>query len=219
MAGVRLLAVMLAVLLVLSGGCAKPAAEPGSNVARTARFLDAIRADPARLDAFLRALPKGGDLHNHLSGAVSTETLIRFAVGDGLCIDTATLVAAPPPCTANQRPASDTVSDQRFFTQVLDAWSMQDFRGSQDVKGPQSGHDHFFAAFAKFGAAASHKGAMLAEDAQRAAAEHEFYLETMLSRQSGAVAALAKQVGFDADLSQLRARLLQGGAMDKIVTA
>ncbi|MGH3831338.1 MAG: hypothetical protein ACRDRS_12980 [Pseudonocardiaceae bacterium] len=96
---------------------------------------------------------------------------------------------------------------------------MQDFKGPQDVRGPQSGHNHFFAAFDKFGAATSHKGAMLAEDAQRAAAEHEFYLETMLSRQSGAVAALAKQVGFDADLSQLRARLLEGGAMDTIVAA
>ncbi|MGH3719449.1 MAG: hypothetical protein ACRDRI_11550 [Pseudonocardiaceae bacterium] len=78
---------------------------------------------------------------------------------------------------ANQRPASDTAGDKKFFTQVLDAWSMQDFTG------PESGHNHFFTAFDKFGAATSHKGAMLAEDAQRAAAEHEFYLETMVSRQ------------------------------------
>lgn len=116
MSGGRLLAALFAMLLVLAWGCATPAAAPGGNVARTARFLDSIRADPARLHDFVRALPKGGDLHNHLSGAVSTETLIRFAVGDGLCIDTATLAAAPPPCTANQRPASDTVSDKNFFT-------------------------------------------------------------------------------------------------------
>lgn len=76
----------------------------------------------------------------------------------------------------------------------------------QDFTGPESGHDHFFAAFGKFAAATSRKGAMLAEDAQRAAAEHEFYLETMVSRQSGAIAALARQVGFDPDLSRMRAR-------------
>jgi hypothetical protein len=26
---------------------------------------------PTELDAFLKAVPKGGDLHNHLSGAVT----------------------------------------------------------------------------------------------------------------------------------------------------
>jgi adenosine deaminase len=134
--------------------------------------------------------------------------LIRFAVGDGLCIDTVTVVASPAPCAASQRPASDTVGDKRFFTQVLDAWSMQDFTG------PESGHDHFFTAFSKFRAATSHPGAMLAEDAQRAAAQHEFYLETMVSGQSSAVAALAQQVGFDPDLSRMRARLLEDGAID-----
>jgi adenosine deaminase len=211
--GGRLLTAMLAVTLVLAGGCGKLATEPGGNVARASRFLDSIRHDPGRLHDFVHELPKGGDLHNHLSGAVSTETLIRFAVGDGLCIDTVALVASPPPCRANQRPASDTARDKSFFTQVLDAWSMQDFTG------PESGHDHFFAAFGKFAAATSRKGAMLAEDAQRAAAEHEFYLETMVSRQSGAFAALARQVGSDPDLSRMRARLLESGAMDKIVAA
>jgi adenosine deaminase len=58
---------------------------------------------------------------------------------------------------------------------------------------------------------------MLAEDAQLAAAQHEFYLETMITPQSGAVAALAGQVGFDPDLGRMRTRLLEGGAIDKIV--
>jgi hypothetical protein len=104
--GGRLLAAILAVMLVLVGGCGKPATEPGGNVARASRFLDSIRDDPGRLHDFLHALPKGGDLHSHLSEAVSTETLIRFAVGDGLCIDTVALVASPPPCGANQLPAT-----------------------------------------------------------------------------------------------------------------
>jgi adenosine deaminase len=212
-AGGRLLAAMLAAMLVLVGACGKPATEPGENVARASRFLDSIRNDPGRLHDFVRELPKGGDLHNHLSGAVSTETLIRFAVGDGLCIDTVTVVASPAPCGATQRPASDTESDKKFFTQVLDAWSMQDFTG------PGSGHDHFFTAFGKFHAATSHPGEMLAEDAQRAAAQHEFYLETMITPQSGAVAALAGRAGIDADLGRMRTRLLEGGAIDKIVAA
>src|SRR5262249_37960801 len=38
--------------------------------ARAAAHFDSIRRDPLRLALFLRAMPKGGDLHNHLSGAV-----------------------------------------------------------------------------------------------------------------------------------------------------
>jgi adenosine deaminase len=207
--------VLLAVLLALSGECATPTppVDTATKVAGVARYLDSIRHDPGRRLAFLRALPKGADLHNHLSGSVTTETLIRFAVGDGLCIDPASFMASPPPCLANQRPASDTAADKGFATQVLDAWSMQDFAG------PESGHDHFFTAFGKFSAAMSHKGEMLAEDAQLAVAQHEFYLETMITPRSGAVAALAGQVGFDPDLARMRTRLLEGGAIDQIVTA
>lgn len=60
---------------------------------------------------------------------------------------------------------------------------------------------------------------MLAEDAQLVAAQHEFSLETMITPQSGAVAALAGPVGFDPDLGRMRTRLLEGGAIDKIVAA
>jgi len=209
----RLLVAILGMILVVAAGCDAPAPSIPRSVADVSHYLDSIRGDPARLHSFLYELPKGADVHNHLLGAVATETLIRFAVEDGLCINTVTFVASSPPCRASQRPASDTTGDKSFYTQVLEAWSMQNFEG------PELGHDHFFAAFRKFDAATSHTGAMLAEDAQRAAAQHEFYLETMISRQSGAVAALARQVGFDPDLGRLRARLLEHDAIAKLVTA
>ena len=109
-----------ALLLAVGGGAAAgavaDAAAPGSDERRTARHLEAIRDDPAKLHGFLAAMPKGADLHNHLSGAVPTETLIGYAVEDGLCIDTTTLTAlpAPPPagaCPAGQRPAAESSVD------------------------------------------------------------------------------------------------------------
>lgn len=183
------------------------------------RYLEAVRAHPTKLRRFLDAMPKGADLHNHLSGAVPTETLIATAVGDGLCIDTTTLTAmsAPPPggaCPAGQRPAADSSTDQAFFTQILHAWSMEGF-----VPGTaESGHDHFFATFGKFGAATSHKGDMLATVAHINARQHVHYLETLLSRQGDAVRALATKVGFDADFAALRQKLLAAG-LPAIVTA
>ncbi|MEA2142403.1 MAG: adenosine deaminase, partial [Solirubrobacteraceae bacterium] len=96
-----LAAITSSLLLVASASAAVAhAAAPGTGERRTARQLESIRDDPAKLHAFLAAMPKGGDLHNHLSGAVPTETLIGYAVEDGLCIDTTTLTAMPAPPAA-----------------------------------------------------------------------------------------------------------------------
>ena len=69
--------------------CATPAACEQRAVER----FDAILGDPAALDAFLTAVPKGGDLHQHLSGAVYAETYLDWARADGVCINTTTFAA------------------------------------------------------------------------------------------------------------------------------
>ena len=43
------------------------------------RYLDSIRDNPLLLLDFIHRLPKGGDLHAHLTGSVYAETLIGFA--------------------------------------------------------------------------------------------------------------------------------------------
>ena len=202
---VTLIAALLAIAIAVPAAAA--AAAEGDAVA-AARYLDSVRAQPAKLRALLLDLPKGADLHNHLSGAVTTETLIRLAVADGLCIETATSTArtAATPCPPGQRPAADTTTDRAFFQQVLQAWSMEGF-----VPGAQTGHDHFFATFGRFGAATARKGDMLAEVASINARQRVLYLETLVSRQGSAVVALARQVGFDPDFAALRGKLLAGG--------
>jgi adenosine deaminase len=189
-----------------------PVTAPAS-VDAVERHLDSIRDEPARLAAFLREMPKGGDLHTHLSGATSTETLLRFAVEDGLCLETATLVAVAPPCGDGRRPARDTTTDGDFRDAVIAAWSMKGFQS-----GEESGHDHFFATFGKFDLAGDgHAGEMLAEVAARAAAQQEYYLEPLLTLGFGSVAALAERVGFDPDFATMRDEMLADGAMERIV--
>ncbi|WP_329493310.1 adenosine deaminase [Kitasatospora herbaricolor] len=208
-------AALLAPLLPAAAQAALPtgAAVRGAAEHRVNALLDRIRDDPQALRRFLQDLPKGGDLHNHLSGAVTTELLIQLAAEDGLCIDTATLTAQVAPCSATARPASDAVSDQAFRQEVIRAWSMQDF-----VPGPESGHDHFFATFGKFGEASwRHPGRMLAEVTDTMAAQQQSYLETMLTPASSSGAALAAKVGFDPDLAALREKLLADGGMAQVV--
>ena len=191
--------------------------DPGA--ARTVaveHYLDAVRTDPARLHAFLDALPKGGDLHNHLSGAVPTADLIALAAQEGLCIDRTTSVASPEPCTEAQRPAADAEKDQAFREQVVRAWSMQGFDG----QGGESGHDHFFATFGKFGAVThQHYGRLLAAVANEAARQHEYVLETMLSWRGPQIAEHARKVGWNPDPAAERSALMAGGAIDRLVAA
>ncbi|WP_406321900.1 adenosine deaminase [Streptomyces sp. NBC_01637] len=174
--------------------------------------LAAIRNDPAALSAFFTALPKGGDLHNHLSGAVSTEYLISLAADDGLCIDEQTLTAVSPPCGPGRRPASDALTDAAFRRAVLQAWSMQDFPPGQP------GHDHFFDTFGKFGEVTwRHRGKLLADVADTVARQNQFYLETMVTPASDGARILADSVGWDEDLAKLHSKLLAGGKLDELV--
>jgi len=202
--------------LLIVGLCAMATLAPAPPIAAgpdpVGAYLDSVRNEPDRLSAFLRAMPKGGDLHMHLTGATSTESLLRFAVADGLCIDAATAEANPAPCRAGQRAAADTDHDPGFRNAVIAAWSMKGF-----VAGAESGHDHFFATFGKFGLASDgHAGDMLAEVAARAVGQNEYYIEPLATPGFPAAQALAQKVGYDADLASMRARMTANGAMDRI---
>src|SRR5690348_3594746 len=86
----------------VSGTTLRGNVDPGSA---TAAYMDSIRDDPARLLLFLREMPKGGDLHNHLSGGIYAESMIEWASADGLCLVQRELRLKPPPC----RPASGEI--------------------------------------------------------------------------------------------------------------
>ncbi|WP_425329723.1 adenosine deaminase family protein [Streptomyces cacaoi] len=193
---------------------AGPAARPpaGSAEARTAAYLESARKDPGRLRDFFRKLPKGGDLHNHLSGAVSTEYLIELAAQDGLCIEKKTMTAVQPPCRNGARPAADARTDKAFHKELVRAWSMEDFPQRE------SGHDHFFAAFGKFGEVTwRHPGKLLAQVAEHAAEQNQSYLETMATPASDGAKKLAEEVGWDPDPARMHRKLLAGGKLDRLV--
>ena len=114
-----------------------------------------------------------------------------------------------PPCdpAANKPPASVALQDPTLYGHLLDAFSMRQF-----VPGAESGHDHFFATFGKFGAATNgHTAEMLAEARSRAAAGHLQYMELMFNPDGGAAARLGASLGWNDDLSKLRDQLLSGG--------
>jgi adenosine deaminase len=158
---------------------------------RAAARLEAVRHDPAALAQLLHRLPKGGDLHNHLSGAVYAESYLAWAREDGLRLDDALKLVDASKCgTCAELPASP--ADPRFDA-IVRAWSMKDFHA-----GAESGHDHFFAAFSKFGLishAAAREPAMLAETIRRAAGDGAVYLEVLVTVARPLVNDIARTAG------------------------
>ncbi len=64
-----------------------PAAAPSQALEqRAARAFEKARANPLELRSFLARMPKGGDLHNHLDGAVYAESYIRAGAEEHLCV-------------------------------------------------------------------------------------------------------------------------------------
>src|SRR5262245_37506365 len=156
-------------------------------------------------------MPKGGDLHNHLAGAVYAESLIGYAVANGQCVERATqLVVAGPcdPCDATSRKpgAACAYQDQALYNALIDGWSMRNWRPERE-----SGHDRFFATFDKYiPATIGHTGEMLAEVASRSAADKLQYLELLHTADGMQAATLGATVPWDDDFAARRTRLLAG---------
>jgi adenosine deaminase len=197
---------------------AKAAAAQGAPERRAARAYETARANPLDLEAFLAQMPKGADLHYHLSGGIYAETFIRDAVEDGLCVDLAShaFVAPQPVCGAGQAAAERAFHDQNLYDALINAFSMRSFVPSPGV----SGHDHFFDTFGKFGGISRrHAGEWLDEVASRAAAQNEQYMELMETPGFGHTIQIAKQIGWMDDLGQLRDQLLARGLRDDVAVA
>jgi adenosine deaminase len=208
----------LVVITAMAASQAAAQARPGAQQ-RTGGYFESVRAQPPLLLAFLREMPKGGDLHVHLGGALYAENLIDYAVEDGLCVDRTTSILIAPPCDAScenytSKPAvSCAYQDHVLYNSIVDAWSMRGWKG-----GDESGHDHFFSTFDKFSLAThTHSASALAEARTRARADHLQYVEFMHTADGRRSAELGAKLGWNDDFAKMRDGLLAGGLGD-IVT-
>ncbi|HEY0323385.1 MAG TPA: hypothetical protein VGC66_20680 [Pyrinomonadaceae bacterium] len=180
-----------------------------SQEQRAATFFESLRKSPPQQFAFLLQMPKGADLHNHLSGAIYAESFIQWAAEKGLCVNTTTFVLSQTPCepnTAGSAPVTTALTNGVLYRQMIDAWSMRNW-----LLSGQSGHDHFFDTFAKFGAATyDQTGRMLAEETARAARGQVLYLELMLTPDNGMSTQLGQTAGWNGNFQ---------GTLDKLKAA
>ena len=207
---------------------AKPAATGMTPLERRASLnLDAARGNPLQLRHFLYSMPKGADLHNHLSGAIYAESWIRAAADDHLCIDPAAIRGTRSAFSASEKgealscgngkiPAADVYKDQNLYDELIDAFSMRGFVASAGV----TGHDQFFRTFGRFGGTSYHHlGEWLDEVATRAGRQNEQYIELMHTPEFRDAAKAGYEIGWQDDLAHFRDALLAKDLSADISTA
>ena len=209
-------AIVAALVATAWAGAAAPRVEAaeGTRTAATAAAFDALGQRPAEFTAFLRAMPKGGDLHNHLSGAIYAESWLAWAAADGVCVDLTVLVLSRPPCDSvkGRVKVADVLGDALFTDRLIDALSVRNY----EIYG-RSGHDQFFATFAAFDPAGKGRGVdMLVEVMTRAAQQNIAYLELMGSAGMSSARKLAGDLAWDDDLEALRGKIADKD-IDRIV--
>jgi adenosine deaminase len=218
---------------------------PAAVEQRAVRAFDAAKKSPLALHAFLDKMPKGADLHMHLSGAIYAETFLKDAAADQMCVDVKTLslkknigtsksLPLQAVCAMGDVPAADAFKNQELYDELVDSFSMRSFVPSSG----RTGHDQFFATFGHFGGIEKgHLGEWLDEVATRAAEQNEQYLEIMHTPSFSAAKKLGDQIGWPpapttarvlasddvtgttpAELAALREKLLAAGLRDEVAT-
>jgi len=199
----------LAFLLAMVAGCANdPPVRTGDagalsdahetgDTERAAAWFEAHRDQPPALRVFLQRMPKGGDIHIHLGGAVYAESYLAWAAEEGFCVRQAGEALELQKCVAEDSTMTRlaTLTDSRIYNQLIDQMSTRNLAFAE-----RSGYSDFFAAFAAAEPVSRLRaGSMVAETATGAAEQRTYYLELMLSLQNHAVRKLGRKVGMRSD--------------------
>ena len=104
-------------------------------------YLAAIRGSTAALQEFAGALPKGADLHVHLTGAAYAEDAAQGAAAAGAWLCPSTLQVAAPPasaadnatCPGGWQPLAAALAAPNgtdVMQALVKAWSFETYAGS-----------------------------------------------------------------------------------------
>lgn len=183
-----------------------------------ARWFDAHKERPQMLRQFLQIMPKGADVHTHLSGAVYAETYLDIAKKENYCLDDDTYKISASPCKegSGDIPAKQLSKIER--EKAVDRYSTRNIEFAN-----RTGHDHFFESFGLFKNISSsndHQAVMIAEVANRAASQNIQLLELMISIQSKGIKRLGADMkwGVNQNFQEGRQWMLDNG-LENIVNA
>lgn len=145
------------------------------------QHFECVKRDKALLRQFVSAMPKGGDLHNHLTGSAYAETYFEIACRDRYRVDMEDGKLYPPhhdaPNVIELSPSMPNLHQTRMA--LIDKWSIRNFQPYKCQLGPD---EYFFGEFGLFkDITNSHDnlGRLAHELKVRAVEENLQYLEIM----------------------------------------
>ena len=129
-------------------------------------YFESIKHNKAKLRRFVAGMPKGAELHHHLTGAVYAETLFAIAYNAKLYVDLDTgVLSEKKPTSGNYIQLCDETFEIEengkkkynlhfIRMSLIDKWSVRDY---QPYKYPLGPDEYFFSLFGNFIAAAGNK--------------------------------------------------------------
>lgn len=156
--------------------------ENGVNTPTTVQeYFESIKGNHAALRQFFTAMPKGGDVHNHLTGSAYAETYFELAAKKGMYVnlETGKLYKEKPEGvdTIQLSKEMDDLHNHRMT--LIDKWSIRNF---QPYKYPLGPDEYFFGTFGLLSALTSDiddLAYLMHELKVRAAKENVQYLEVI----------------------------------------
>ncbi len=178
------------------------------NTQKTAAYFQQISSNPLQLLMFLKHMPKGTDAHIHLWGAAYPEHIIEAAKGLGFCLNPAVdAVNGPNAQCTKQNKLDDVHKNTVVYNKLIDAWSMRN-----GALGTSQSLLHFFNIFfEQYQLIPLIRAELIADVVNRAARQHESYLELMLSTGNGKAASIGAKVPWNDDLGLLSHTLMKQG--------
>lgn len=149
----------------------------------TSDYFERIKNNPAALRQFFTAMPKGGDLHNHLTGSAYAETYFEMAAKKEMYVNmkTGKLYKDKPSEVETIRLSKDMDDLHNHRMELIDKWSIRNF---QPYKYPLGPDEYFFGTFGLLSALTSDiddLAHLMRELKKRAVKENVQYLEVMAS--------------------------------------
>lgn len=166
-------------------------------------YFNQIQGNPQLLREFLAEMPKGGDIHSHLTGASYAEYMINDAHNPSLCLSNQDVLYLNSHCAPNRRLMS-VAGNPVLYSQVLNAWSF--------INPKNDSAKHFFDTFADFDLLSPYRVPMLEEVINRAATENISYLELMISPpDESQIANLGSKISYSDDYAAMEKQLIALG--------
>lgn len=143
-------------------------------------FRDFVKGNMAKLRQFIAAMPKGADLHHHLTGAAYAETLFSIACENNLYVnlETGKLYSSIPANVEIVQLSSNMDNFHSVRMSLIDKWSVRNYH---PYKYPLGADEYFFSLFGDFGAATNEEylPEIVHQLKVRAKEENVQYIETM----------------------------------------